>query len=126
MSAKASLGPPPPRLGGYEEISRDAIGGTPEHPISPDANVLYLGGSSILDRGGAVVSNLTREIVKARREHGHKIVVGVGGGIRSRHVHMIADDLCLPTGLQALLAGGDEEQALRIIVSLLLPAVDVP
>jgi molybdenum storage protein len=74
-----------------------------EISILPDAHLVHLGGLSILDRGRDVLIPLVEEIVAARSAH--KIVIGVGGGIRERHTFALAIDLGLPTGALAQLTG---------------------
>ncbi len=74
-----------------------------EVPILPDANLIHLGGLSILDRGRDALLPLVQEIIAL--QPAHKIVIGVGGGIRERHTFALAIDLGLPTGALAQLTG---------------------
>lgn len=67
--------------------------------VLPEANVIKVGGQSIMDRGRAAVYPLLDEIVEAKKKH--KILIGMGGGTRARHGYSIALDLDLPTGVLA-------------------------
>lgn len=49
----------------------------------------------------------------------HKMVLGIGGGTRSRHVYSIAIDLGLPTGLLSYLGGATSEQNAHMVQALL-------
>ncbi|MGH7265907.1 MAG: uridine kinase [Candidatus Rokuibacteriota bacterium] len=88
-----------------------------EVPILPDANLVHLGGLSIIDRGRAALSPLVEELAAVRPRH--KIILGVGGGIRERHTYAIAIDLGLPTGALAQLAGATCEQNAIMVYNLL-------
>ncbi|MCX6695469.1 MAG: uridine kinase [Candidatus Altiarchaeota archaeon] len=90
-----------------------------EYRMLPKLNVVSLGGSSIIDRGSEVLFPLLREIVKNRKKH--QIMVGCGGGARTRHVYHIGLDLGLPPGALAQLAGSNDEQNTTIIQCLLAP-----
>jgi len=83
----------------------------------PDANVLKLGGQSIMDRGRATVYPLLEEIV--RNKPRHRMVLGVGGGTRSRHAYQIAMDLDMPTGLIAKMGAAVSRQNARMLHMLL-------
>ena len=85
--------------------------------ILPDANVLKIGGQSIMDRGKAAVYPLLDEIV--RNKGRHKMVLGVGGGTRSRHAYSIAADLDMPTGIIARLGSSVSRQNARMLHMLL-------
>lgn len=88
-----------------------------EVPILPDANLVHLGGVSIIDRGRAALYPLIEEIAALRPRH--KLILGVGGGIRERHTYAIAIDLGLPTGALAQLAGATCEQNAIMVFNLL-------
>jgi molybdenum storage protein len=83
----------------------------------PDANVLKLGGQSIMDRGRATVYPLLEEIV--RNKPHHKMVLGAGGGTRARHAYQIAMDLDMPTGLIAKMGAAISRQNARMLHMLL-------
>src|SRR3954468_20675310 len=70
---------------------------TPNVAILPWANVVKIGGQSIMDRGRAAVGPLLDEIV-ANLPH-HKMILGTGAGTRARHVYSLAIDLGLPVGV---------------------------
>jgi molybdenum storage protein len=85
--------------------------------LMPDVNILKIGGQSIIDRGKAGLYPVIDEI--AQNIGKHKMVIGVGGGTRSRHVYSIAIDLGLPTGLLAYLGGATSEQNAHMVQALL-------
>ncbi len=85
--------------------------------ILPDVNVLKIGGQSIMDRGRAAVYPLLDEIVKNKDKH--KMIIGVGGGTRSRHAYSIAMDLDMPTGVIAKLGASISRQNARMLHMLL-------
>src|SRR3954464_2605984 len=74
---------------------------TPNVAILPWANVVKIGGQSIMDRGRAAVGPLLDEIV-ANLPH-HKMILGTGAGTRARHVYSLAIDLGLPVGVLTVL-----------------------
>ena len=78
-----------------------ATGATPNVAILPWANVVKIGGQSIMDRGRAAVGPLVDEIV-ANLPH-HKMILGTGAGTRARHVYSLAIDLGLPVGVLTVL-----------------------
>ena len=84
--------------------------------ILPDVNIVAIGGS-ILDRGKVGLVPLLEEVVRCRRDH--KIVLGVGGGARTRHTYHIASDLGLPTGGLAMVAGAVNEQNRYMVQAIL-------
>lgn len=88
-----------------------------EVAILPNAEVVSIGGASIMDRGAPAILPLIDEIARLRK--GHDIVVGVSGGARTRHIFQIALDLGLPTGGLAHLAGASEEQNMKMLQALL-------
>ena len=85
--------------------------------ILPDVNVLKIGGQSIMDRGRAAVYPVLDEIVRNKGKH--KMILGVGGGTRSRHAYTIAADLDMPTGILAKLGASISRQNARILQMLL-------
>ena len=92
---------------------------TPVVRMLPQAHVVKVGGGSILDAGRAVVYPLVEELGKALSEH--KIIFGVGGGMRTRHVFSIGLDLGLPTGVLAQLSAADALGNAHILGTLLAP-----
>jgi molybdenum storage protein len=69
----------------------------PDYAILPDANVLKIGGQSIIDRGRAAVYPIVDELLKAKSEH--QIMIGTGAGTRARHLYALAAEFALPTGV---------------------------
>lgn len=88
-----------------------------EVDILPYVNIISIGGQSILDKGKRAVFPLVDEIVENKPKH--KMIIGVGGGIRVRHTFSVAIDLGLPTGGLAHLAGAAEEQYEKMLQALL-------
>src|SRR5882757_11321419 len=74
---------------------------TPNVAILPWANVVKIGGQSIMDRGRAAVVPVVEEIV-ANLPH-HKMILGTGAGTRARHIYSLAIDLGLPVGVLTVL-----------------------
>lgn len=85
--------------------------------ILPDVEIIGIGGGSIMDRGAPAILPLVTEIASLKKRH--KLVIGVSGGARTRHVFKIALDLGLPTGGLAHLAGASEEQNMKMLQALL-------
>lgn len=85
----------------------------------PDVNFVAIGGRSIFDRGADALLPMVDEIVKQNADH--KMVLGVGGGIRIRHTYAIGMDLGLPVGGLARIMGGVEEQNRDMLQFLLSP-----
>jgi len=83
----------------------------------PDAHLVKIGGQSIMDRGKAAVFPLLREITRLRKKY--RIIIGTGGGTRSRHVYSVALDLGMPTGIIAKLGESVSRQNARILHMLL-------
>jgi molybdenum storage protein len=69
--------------------------------ILPWANVIKIGGQSLIDRGRSAVYPLVDEIVANLKRH--KMILGTGAGTRARHVYSLALDLGLPTGVLTVL-----------------------
>jgi molybdenum storage protein len=72
-----------------------------DYPILPWANVVKIGGQSLMDRGRAAVYPLVEEIV-ANLGH-HRMILGTGAGTRARHIYSLAIDLGLPVGVLTVL-----------------------
>lgn len=85
----------------------------------PDVHVVKVGGRSILDQGRA----LTYPVVEALGGllKTEKLILGVGGGVRSRHVFSIGLDLGLPTGVLAQVSVADALGNAHILGTLLAP-----
>jgi molybdenum storage protein len=92
---------------------------TPVVPMLPFCHILKIGGRSILDHGKKATYPLVDAIVAALAKH--KLVIGTGGGVRSRHVTSIGLDLGLPTGVLAQLAIIDALGNAHLLGTLLAP-----
>ncbi len=90
-----------------------------ERKLVPDAEIIVLGGRSIIDRGKAALFPLVDEIAAVRAEH--KVVVGVGSGTRGRHTFAIGMDFGVPPGGLAALVGAVNEQNTKLVQALLAP-----
>ncbi|HEU5415268.1 MAG TPA: uridine kinase [Candidatus Angelobacter sp.] len=86
-------------------------------PILPDVNVIQIGGRSIIDRGRSALLPLLEEIVANQAEH--RMIIGVGAGVRSRHIFSVGLDLGLPTGALAALSAKDAAQNAYMVSCLL-------
>jgi molybdenum storage protein len=75
----------------------EATDAAPDYAILPDANVLKIGGQSIMDRGRAAVYPIVEELLQVKREH--QIMIGTGAGTRARHLYALAAEFALPTGV---------------------------
>jgi molybdenum storage protein len=85
--------------------------------ILPDVNVIQIGGRSIMDRGRSALLPLLDEIVANQPQH--LMIIGVGAGIRSRHIFSVGLDLGLPTGALAALSAKDSAQNAYMVSCLL-------
>jgi molybdenum storage protein len=92
---------------------------TPVHRMLPQARVVKIGGRSIMDAGRDVVYPVV-EVLAASLEK-WKLILGTGGGVRTRHVFSIGIDLGLPTGVLAQLAQADALANAHILGTLLAP-----
>jgi molybdenum storage protein len=90
----------------------------PVRAILPKLNVVQIGGLSIMDRGPSAILPLLDEIVANQSDHTQ--VIGVGPGVRARHILSVGLDLGLPTG--ALATSGFVYLEAPFIVQL-LPAM---
>lgn len=88
-----------------------------ELDILPYVNIVAIGGHSIMDRGRKAILPLMDEVVHNKKKH--KMILGVSGGTRTRHVFSIALDLGIPTGGLAHIAGASEEQNEKMLQALL-------
>lgn len=90
---------------------------SPVSAILPDVNVIQIGGHSIMDRGRSALLPLLDEIVANQAEH--RMIIGVGAGVRSRHIFSVGLDLGLPTGALAALSAKDSAQNAYMVSCLL-------
>jgi molybdenum storage protein len=100
-------------------IDRHVIARSESHvaAILPDVNVIQIGGRSIMDRGRPALMPLLDEIVANQPRH--RMIIGVGAGVRSRHIFSVGLDLGLPTGVLAALSAKDAAQNAYIVSCLL-------
>lgn len=92
---------------------------TPVVRMLPHCHVVKVGGRSIMDGGKATVYPMVESLVAALSRH--KLIIGVGGGARSRHVYGIGSDLGLPTGVLAQLSLLDTNGNAHMLGTLLSP-----
>jgi molybdenum storage protein len=100
-------------------VDRKVMAGTeaPVTAILPDVNVIQIGGRSIMDRGRGALLPLLEEVVANQTSHTQ--LIGVGGGVRSRHIFSVGLDLGLPTGVLAALSAKDAAQNAYMVSCLL-------
>ncbi|WP_407114185.1 uridine kinase [Bradyrhizobium sp. LMG 9283] len=92
---------------------------TPVVRMLPFAHVIKIGGRSIIDNGRKATYPLVDALAAALDKF--KLVIGLGGGIRSRHVTSIGMDLGLPTGVLAQLRIIDALGNAHLLGTLLAP-----
>ena len=85
--------------------------------ILPDVNVIQIGGRSIIDRGRSALLPVLDEIIANQAQH--RMIIGVGAGVRSRHIFSVGLDLGLPTGALATLSAKDSAQNAYMVSCLL-------
>lgn len=98
------------------ELQRATAAG-PALPILPEANVVKIGGQSMIDRGRSAVWPIVDEIVDNLPRH--KMIIGTGAGTRARHAYSVALDLGLPTGVMSVLGTFVSMQNARMLHYLL-------
>ena len=81
--------------------------------ILPDANVVKIGGQSLIDRGRSAVFPVLDELVENLSRH--KLIIGTGAGTRARHAYSVSLDLGLPTGVLSVLGTFVSMQNARMI-----------
>ena len=91
----------------------------PVHRMLPEAHVLKIGGRSIMDEGRHAVFPVVEVLVACLKRW--KLILGTGGGVRTRHVFSIGIDLGLPTGVLAQLAQADALANAHLLGTLLAP-----
>ena len=99
---------------GVERSTEGAV-----YRMLPEAHVLKLGGRSIMDAGRDVVYPVVAALAAALETK--KLILGTGGGVRTRHVFSIGIDLGLPTGVLAQIAAADALANAHILGTLLAP-----
>jgi molybdenum storage protein len=85
----------------------------------PNVHVVKIGGRSVLDAGKAIAYPVVDVLAKALETE--RLILGVGGGVRSRHVFSIGIDLGLPTGVLAQVSVADALGNAHILGTLLAP-----
>ena len=85
--------------------------------ILPDANVVKIGGQSLIDRGRSAIFPLIDEVVANLSRH--KMIIGTGAGTRARHAYSVGLDLGMPTGVLSVLGTFVSMQNARMIHYLL-------
>lgn len=104
-------------------LDRDLEAATDEHGplvrMLPEARVVKIGGRSIIDRGRKALFPVAEALGEALTTR--TLIIGTGGGVRSRHVFSIGLDLGLPTGVLAQLAIADALGNAHILGALLAP-----
>jgi molybdenum storage protein len=100
-------------------VDKQVIAATeaPVRAILPNLNVIQIGGLSIMDRGHTALLPLLAEIVANQEKYTQ--VVGVGPGVRARHILSVGLDLGLPTGALATLAAKSSAQNAYMVSCLL-------
>ena len=100
-------------------MDKTLIAGTeaPVRAILPNLNVIQIGGLSIMDRGHTAVLPILDEIVA--NQEAYTQVIGVGPGVRARHILSVGLDLGLPTGALATLAAKSSAQNAYMVSCLL-------
>ena len=94
-------------------------GATPTFRMLPHAKVVKIGGRSIMDQGRAMLMPVVDALADILEDH--KLIIGCGGGARTRHVFSIGMDLGLPTGVLAQLSIADALGNAHILGTLLAP-----
>jgi molybdenum storage protein len=81
--------------------------------ILPKANVVKVGGQSLIDRGREAVFPVLDELVENLARH--QLLIGTGAGTRARHAYSVGLDLGLPTGVLSVLGTFVSMQNARMI-----------
>lgn len=103
-------------------VDKQVLAGTDHGPtmqMLPDVHVVKIGGSSIIDKGRAVVMPVVEAIGRILKTD--RMVLSTGGGARTRHVFSIGIDLGLPTGVLAQVSIADALGNAHILGTLLAP-----
>lgn len=85
--------------------------------ILPQANVVKIGGQSMVDRGRAAIYPILEELVSNLKEH--QMIIGTGAGTRARHAYSVGIDLGMPTGVLGVLGTFVSMQNARMLHYLL-------
>ena len=85
--------------------------------ILPEANVIKIGGQSVIDRGRSAVFPILEELVQNLGQH--KLIIGTGAGTRARHAYSVGIDLGMPVGVLSVLGTFVSMQNARMLHYLL-------
>ena len=85
--------------------------------LLPEADVIKIGGQSMIDRGRRALFPLLEEIEPLLEDY--RLIIGTGAGTRARHAYSVGADLGLPTGVLTTLGTGVAMQNARILGYLL-------
>ncbi len=85
----------------------------------PDTCAIKIGGRSILDKGRALTYPVVEALATCLEED--RLIIGTGGGARSRHVYSIGIDLGMPAGVLAEISQADALGNAHILGALLAP-----
>ncbi len=91
----------------------------PTIAMLPSCHVVKIGGRSIIDGGKTTTYPLVEALGRALQDH--KLIIGTGGGVRTRHVFSIGIDLGLPSGVLAQLSIADALGNAHMLGALLAP-----
>ncbi|MCG8465819.1 MAG: hypothetical protein MI750_13360 [Xanthomonadales bacterium] len=104
-------------------VDKDLIAATEKEPptvrMLPHCQVIKIGGRSIFDRGRKALLPVADVLGEALEKQ--KLIIGTGGGARTRHVYSIGVDLGLPTGVLAQVSIADALGTAHILGTLLAP-----
>lgn len=106
-----------------ESLLDNSVLATTETPVIkmlPESVVLKIGGRSIFDRGKEAVYPVV-DALRTALANDHKLIIGTGGGARTRHVFSVGIDLGMPTGVLAQLAMADALGTAHMLGALLAP-----
>jgi molybdenum storage protein len=81
--------------------------------LLPQADVIKIGGQSMIDRGRRALFPLLEEIEPLLEDY--RLIIGTGAGTRARHAYSVGVDLGLPTGVLTTLGTGVAMQNARIV-----------
>lgn len=104
-------------LNNASELRLASLSYGPPIRVLPDVNVIKIGGQSIFDRGKAAVWPLVEELAACAKHH--QIIIGMGGGTRSRHAYSIGLELGLPTGIIAAIGSSTTLQNAHLMQMLM-------
>jgi molybdenum storage protein len=101
------------------DLQEDTANATDTVRMLPEACVIKIGGGSIIDRGKSAVYPAVEALKRSLKNR--KLIIGVGGGARTRHVFSVGLDLGLPTGALAQFAMPDALGNAHMLGALMAP-----